>query len=126
MTTEAFNQMCLLLRKQWTKRQGALFRLQREEDDSSPLVLCAGAILNQAFRAEYCKVWQGDNLLYEGEIESPKLQELLSLHDICFGELNIATKLDVKEGPCYCFGDPQLCDKECRFRQVTDAEPSTL
>ena len=126
MTDGAFNQMVLLLRKLWTRRQGALFRLQRAEDDSAPLMLCVGAMSNTGLRAENCKVWQRDNLLYEGPLESLELQHLLTINNICFGELNIASKLDVKEGPCYCFGDPANCQQQCQLRQVPDAEPGSV
>lgn len=121
MTNSAFNEMVLLLRRKWTRKQGALIRLQRAEDDSSPLLLCVGALLNQGFRAESCKLWEASNLLYEGPLESPALLQLLTDRAICFGELNTAAKLDVKEGPCYCFGDPDDCSKQCQLRRQPDA-----
>lgn len=125
MTDQAFNEMVLLLRRLWTRRQGALIRLQRAEDDSSPLLLCVGSLLNQALRAEYCRVWSASNKIYEGPLEAPELHQLLNRRAVCFGELNTAAKLDVKEGPCYCFGDPANCSKECQLR-CHDAEPSTV
>ena len=125
MTDQAFNEMVLLLRRLWTRKQGALIRLQRAEDDSSPLLLCVGALLNQGLRAENCKVWNGSTLIYEGPLESPALQQLLTDEQVCFGELNTAAKLDVKEGPCYCFGDPTDCTKQCQLRSH-DAEPESV
>ena len=125
MTHKAFTQLIELLRRQWTRRQGSLFRLQRAEDDSSPLLLCVGALLNQGFRAENCKVWDGNTLVYEGPLESSALLQLLTDEQVCFGELNTAAKLDVKEGPCYCFGDPNDCTKQCQLRSH-DAEPESV
>jgi len=126
MTQQAFDDMVLLLRRIWTRKRGALIRLQRAEDDSSPLLLCVGSLLNQGFRAENCKVWEASNLLYEGPLESPVLLQLLTDHGICFGELNTAANLDVKEGPCYCFSDPDSCGKSCQLRRQPDAEPKPV
>ena len=117
MTNSAFDQMVLLLRQKWTRRQGAVFRLQRAEDDSSPLLLCAGVLSNQGFCAENCKVWQDTDLVYEGPIESTQLAYLLALRGICFGELTTASKLDVTTGACYCFGDPDTCKAACQMRR---------
>ena len=125
MTDQAFNEMVLLLRRKWTRKQGALIRLQRAEDDSSPLLLCVGAMLNQGFRAENCRVWDGNKLAYVGPLESQALQQLLTDKQTCFGELNTAAKLDVKEGPCYCFGDPTDCSKQCQLRRQ-HAEPESV
>lgn len=125
MTNSAFDEMLLLLRRKWTRKQGALIRLQRAEDDSSPLLLCVGALLNQGFRAESCRVWDGSIQIYEGPLESTELLQLLTDRQICFGELNTATSLDVKEGPCYCFGDPDDCGKQCQLRRQ-HAEPESV
>lgn len=126
MTQQAFNEMVLLLRRKWTRKQGALFRLQRAEDDSSPLLLCCGALSNQGFRAENCKVWQNDDLVYEGPLESPKLAYLLALRGVCFGELNTGAKLDVRNGDYYCFGDADACPLTCQMRRPKRAKSKSV
>ena len=126
MTQQAFNEMVLLLRHKWTRKQGALFRLQRAEDDSSPLLLCAGALSNQGFRAENCKVWQENDLVYEGPIESPQLAYLLTLRGICFGELTTGAKLDVRKGEYFCFGDPDRCPMQCVMRRPDRAKSKSV
>lgn len=118
MTEQSFQELTLLLRKNWTKRSGILMRLQRQEEDLKPLLLTVGRIKNKGLRAEYCKLWDGANLLYDGPFESADLLSILNHRGICYGELNTATKLDVKQGVCYCFGeqvDPG-CDLFCSLR----------
>ena len=126
MTQQAFNEMVLLLRRKWTRKQGALFRLQRAEDDSSPLLLCVGALANQGFRAENCKVWEGTDLVYEGPLESTQLAYLLALRGVCFGELNTGAKLDVRNGDYYCFGDTDACPLTCQMRRPKRAKPKSV
>lgn len=93
-------------------------RLQVHEDDAHPLLLTVGRIKNTGLRAEFCKVWDGDKLLWDGPIYSPELLGILQSRGICYGELNTVSKLDVKQGPCYCLGqqvDP-YCDLFCSLR----------
>ena len=115
-TQDAFLQLELLLRKHWTKHAGTVMRLQRAEDDSAPMLLCVGRIANTGLRAEFCKLWQGDKLLWQGPINHPELLALLHQNAICFGELNTASKLDVKNGQFYCFGNPEFCQQSCLLK----------
>ena len=126
MTQEAFLQLTLLLRKHWSRQTGILMRLQRAEEDSAPLLFCVGRLDNTAFRAEFCKLCEGDKLLFDGPINHPELLGILQSKGVCFGELNTAAKLDVKAGPYYCFGNPTTCQKQCILRKQQDAEPSVI
>ena len=118
MTQEAFQQLYSLLRQHWTKKNGVLMRLQVHEEDPHPLILTVGRIKNTGLRAEFCKVWDGDKLLWDGPIYTPELLSILHTRGICYCELNTAAKLDVRQGPCYCLGqqvDP-YCDLFCSLR----------
>jgi hypothetical protein len=122
MTQDQFNELYRLIRKGWTKRTGIVVRLQRAEDDSSPLLLCVGCLSNPGFIAQNCKLWDGDDLLYDGPIMSDKIRQLLTDNNICHAEVSTAKRLDVSNGVFTCLGDKTTCDKSCTLRKAKKAQ----
>ena len=126
MTTEQFQQLIQLVRKAWTKRNGIVIRLQSQEDDRHPLLLCVGAMANTGFIAQNCKVWQHDDLLYEGPLNSDDLCNLLTEHDICYTEVNNVKRLDVKRGVYVCLGNREECQLDCELRRAKKAQVGSV
>lgn len=122
MTIEQFQLMIQLVRKAWTKRNGIIIRLQRQEDDRHPLLLCVGALANKGFIAQNCKVWQHDDLLYEGPLNSDDLKQLLDEQQICYAEINHVKRLDVHRGLYTCLGDRSTCQYDCELRRAKKAQ----
>jgi len=126
MTDDQFKELVLLIRKGWSKQRGLILRLQHQEEDPNPLMLCVGALSNRGFVAQSCKVWQGDDLLYDGKISSPELQQLLNDRQICYTEINTIRRLDVKKGVYRCFGNRDECQKECCLRDGKEVQIGSL
>lgn len=126
MTEEKFDSLYALIRKGWSKRNGIVVRLQRAEDDSSPLLLCVGCLSNPGFIAQNCKLWNGDDLLYDGPIVSDKLKQLLKDNNICHAEVSTAKRLDVSNGVFTCLGDKAACDKNCALRKAKKAQVGSV
>lgn len=122
MTQDQFNELYKLIRKGWTKRLGIVVRLQRAEDDSSPLLLCVGCLSNPGFIAQNCKLWDGDNLVYDGPIMSPDLRQIFTNENICHAEVSTSKRLDVSNGVFTCLGDKTTCDKSCSLRKAKKAQ----
>ena len=122
MTQENFDNLYMLIRKGWTKRHGIVVRLQTAEDDSHPLLLCAGSLSNPGLIATNCKVWCGDDLLYEGKIKDAKLLQLLTDKGICHAEVSTVKRLDVSNGVYTCLGDRATCEKQCSLRKSKKAQ----
>ena len=126
MTTEQFQQLIQLIRKAWTKRNGIVIRLQKQEEDRHPLMLCVGAMANTGFIAQNCKVWQHDDLLYEGPLTSEDLKQLLTEQKICYAEVNNVKRLDVKRGVYVCFGNREECIHDCELRRAKKAQVGSV
>ena len=122
MTNEKFNELVDLIRKAWTKKQGIVVRLQQQEDDRHPLLMCIGAMSNTGFVPQNCKVWQHDELLYDGKINSKDLVKLLTEYDICYAEVNNVKRLDVHRGIYTCLGDRETCPAQCELRNAKKAQ----
>ena len=126
MTQDQFDNLCNMIRKGWSKRTGIVVRLQRAEDDVQPLLLCVGKLSNPGFVAQNCKVWCGDDLLYDGKIASDKLRQLFTDRDICHAEVSTVKRLDVNGGVYTCLGDKAACTKECALRKAKKAQIGSI
>lgn len=126
MTDEQFNQLIQLVRKAWTKRNGIIIRLQQQEEDRHPLLMCVGALANTGFIPQNCKVWQHDDLLYDGKIASEGLKGLLNEHEICYAEVNNVKRLDVNRGVYVCLGDRTSCQNACELRKAKKAQVGSI
>lgn len=126
MTTEQFQQLINSVRKAWTKRNGIVIRLQRTDEDRHPLLLCVGGLSNKGFIAQYGKVWQHDDLLYDGPLNSEDLKALLEDHNICYAEINNVKRLDVNRGIYTCLGNRLQCQLQCELRKAKKAQVGSI
>lgn len=122
MTQEQFNQLVLLIRKAWSKKTGLVVRLQRQEDDVRPLLMCMGSFSNPGFVAQNCKLWEADDLLYDGKINDEKLRQILTDKEICHAEISTVKRLDVNSGVYTCLGDRENCTKDCGLKNSKTAQ----
>ena len=126
MTQDQFDNLYNMIRKGWSKRTGIVVRLQRAEDDVQPLLLCVGKLSNPGFTAQNCKVWCGDDLLYDGKIAADKLRQLLTDREICHAEVSTVRRLDVNGGVYTCLGDKTTCEKQCALRKAKKAQIGSI
>lgn len=126
MTQEQFDRLYMLIRKGWSKRTGLVVRLQRQEDDATPMLLCVGSLSNTGLIAQNCKVWCGDDLLYDGKINTEELRQLLTDEGICHAEISTVKRLDVNNGVYTCLGDRETCQKQCALRKGKKAQIGSI
>lgn len=110
MTKDNFEELCRDIKQLWTAKDGLVAKLNRGTTGQKELTLCAGGHRNPNRIARICVLWEGDNKLYDGDICSADLKQLLTSNGICGAELTSARLLENnKKGIMKCYANKDTC-----------------
>lgn len=119
MKKERFDELCLLIRRSWTRDEGVVVELATSTGIPS-LQLCVGRFRNPDFVADRCVVWDGDKLAYEGAIMNTCLLALLNRRHICRCHITSVRQMGSnRKGEDMCLGSCDTCRKECSLRKAS-------
>lgn len=112
--------ICVVLRRKWTREEGAVALLRAFGEDLPVLRVCAGPMENRFLALESVKVWKGDEKVYEGPADPKALRPIFNKERICFAEVTTMKDLerDVR-GDFICCRDRKKCrSKHCEERTL--------
>lgn len=117
MLKKEYNALCTLIKRAWNSKDGVLVKLKRSPLDTSYLSLCVGSASNRGIIATSCLLWDGNDLLYEGAINSSDLFNILKRKKICYAEITcVRLAQQGKKGVSCCVVGSCVC-KTCRYKQ---------
>ena len=93
MTPAKFKELCAAVRRTWTPQGGAV-ALLTTPGGRRTLRLVAGRAGNRELVATTCRLWRGDDVLYDGALESAELKKLLTANGMARARVTTAARLD--------------------------------
>lgn len=94
MKKDAFDFVCSKIRRAWDPCTGVVVKFKHSYSDKQELRLCVGSYRNSAIAARKCAVWEGDKLLYDGELLSTELRKLLTARRVCLAEFTTVSMMN--------------------------------
>lgn len=114
MTQEKFDFLVSTLVNNFSVSRGVIGNM-RTAKSRHPYTICVSNTRNKnTLVPTDCIVWDGEDVLYEGKLNSKRLKNKLSKLGVCCMELTTAEQMEKGRGDFICLGDYKTCKgKSC-------------